>query len=143
MNDLETAQSTINAYDLEDSLLGAITSGFSRATMNQVIPGFMQFEISRVIDKGFDAGAGVTIRWQTISRSYSWLNLGYRFSPGFMIKSDLGDGGYGRFQAGLGAIYQNEWFAANIRVANLEAVVARNKLGGITLGCGVQYFFGL
>ena len=143
LNDLETAQSTINAYNLEDSLLGAITSGFSRATINQVIPGFMQFEVSRVIDKGFDAGAGVTIRWQTISRSYSWLNLGYRFSPGFTIKSELGYGGYGRFQAGLGAIYQNERFAANIRVANLESVVAPNKLGGITLGCGVQYFFGL
>ena len=143
LNDLEIAQSIINAYNLEDSLLGGITSGFSRATINQVIPGFMQFEISRVIDKGFDAGAGVTIRWQTISRSYSWLNLGYRFSPGFTIKSELGYGGYGPFQAGLGARYQNERFAANIRVANLEAVIASNKLGGITLGCGVQYFFGL
>ena len=142
LNDLETAQSTINAYDLEDSLLGAITSGFSRATMNQVIPGFMQFEISRVIDKGFDAGAGVTIRWQTISRSYSWLNLGYRFSPGFMIKSELGYGGYGRFQAGLGASYRNECFAATLRIANIEAVIAPKTFGGITLGCGIQYFFG-
>lgn len=142
VNDLNNAQSAINAYNLEDSLLGGVRAGFSRGTVNQMIPGYMQLEFKRDIDQGVEAGAGVVVRWQTIARTYAWLNAGYRFSPKLSVSSEFGYGGYGSFQAGLGASYRNECFAATLRIANIEAVIAPKTFGGITLGCGIQYFFG-
>jgi|GEM_PF-415890 len=142
VNDLSNAQSAINANNLEDSLLGGVRSGLSRRTTNQITPGYMQLEIKRDVASGLEAGAGVVVRWQTISRTYSWLNVGYRFSRQLAIISEFGYGGYGSFQAGLGASYRNERFAATLRIANIEAAIAPKTFGGITLGCGVQYFLG-
>jgi len=142
INDFDNAQSAINAYNLEDSLLGGVRAGFSRRTVNQMIPGYMQLEFKRDIEQGLEAGAGLVVRWQTISRTYAWLNAGYRFGRSMAVSSELGYGGYGALQLGLAASYRANSFAANVRLANLEAVFAPKLFGGITLGCGVQYFFG-
>jgi hypothetical protein len=143
INDFNNSQAAINAYNLEDSLLGGVRAGFSRRTVNQMIPGYMQLEFKSDIEQGVEAGAGLVVRWQTISRTYAWFNAGYRFNRAVAVTSEFGYGGYGAFQAGLGASYRTNSFAATVRIANVEAAIAPKTFGGITLGCGVQYFFGI
>ena len=125
--------------DLNDSVSAATSGWKGGGTQESYLPGWAQFSIRQRVDKGVEMGMGVVWRWATQAKTYAWLESAYRFNEHWVAGAELGYGGFGKVQVGLGGAYVTKSLMVRLRLANLDALIAPAPGGGATVSVGIQY----
>ncbi|NQV52001.1 MAG: hypothetical protein HQ500_02400 [Flavobacteriales bacterium] len=133
-----------NTYgaDLSDSVSAATSGWKGRGTQESYLPGWAQFSVRQRVDKGVEMGMGVVWRWATQAKTYAWLESAYRFNEHWVAGAELGYGGFGKVQVGLGAEYTANALSASVRIMNAQALIIPTSSGGLGASIGVRYRFG-
>lgn len=128
--------------DLNDSVSAATSAWKGGGTQESYLPGWAQFTVRQRVDKGVEMGMGVVWRWATQAKTYAWLESAYRFNENWLAGAELGYGGFGKVQVGLGAEYTANALSASLRIMNAQGLIVSSS-GGLGASLGVLYRFGM